>query len=196
MAASDGCPRPCRLFVTDAATKTQFLVDTGSDLCVYPRARVQGKPLATSYELFAANGTIIKTYGWIVLCLNLGLRRDFKWRFIIADVDKPIIGADFLSFYGLLVDIRHRRLLDGLTSLSVNGRAVPHCVNSVSDYFKFNSDDCIYLKVLREFPEISRPTGAPKGRKHPVEHHIRTTPGPSVSCKPLAVIGTRDAPRL
>jgi hypothetical protein len=36
------------------------------------------------------------------------LRRDFTWRFIIADVTQPIIGADFLSHYGLFVNLRKK----------------------------------------------------------------------------------------
>ena len=32
---------------------------------------------------------------------NLGLRRDFPWQFVVADVQLPIIGVDLLSHYGL-----------------------------------------------------------------------------------------------
>jgi hypothetical protein len=66
-----------------------------------------------NYKLLAANNTTIATYGWISLSLDLGLRRDFTWRFMVADVQEPIIGADFLAHFGLLVDCRNRRLLDG-----------------------------------------------------------------------------------
>jgi hypothetical protein len=37
---------------------------------------------------------------------------------MVADVTQPLIGADFLSHFGLLVDYRNDRLLDGITSLS------------------------------------------------------------------------------
>jgi hypothetical protein len=93
-----------RIFVTDVSTKTSFLIDTGADVCVYPRSKIQEKPRKDDYELFAVNGTTIATYGTIPLSLNLRLRRDFKWRFIVADVSRPIIGMDFLTHYGLLVD--------------------------------------------------------------------------------------------
>jgi hypothetical protein len=93
-----------RIFVTDVSTKTSFLIDTGADVCVYPRSKIQEHPRKDDYELFAVNGTTIATYGTIPLSLNLRLRRDFKWRFIVADAPKPIIGMDFLSYYGLLVD--------------------------------------------------------------------------------------------
>ena len=39
--------------------------------------------------------------------LNFGLRREFTWRFVIADVARPIIAADVLIYYGLLVDLRN-----------------------------------------------------------------------------------------
>lgn len=56
----------------------------------------------STYQLYAANGTTINTYGTINLELDLGLRRNFPWRFVIADVQKAIIGADFLAHYELL----------------------------------------------------------------------------------------------
>lgn len=44
--------------------------------------------------------------------------RAFKWRFVVADVNTPIIGMNFLSYYRLLVDLRNKRLVDGTTNLS------------------------------------------------------------------------------
>jgi len=62
------------------------------------------------------------TYGTIMLQPNLGLRREFPWRFIVADVLQPIIGADFLAHYHLLPDMRRKKLLDGKTGrLAVQG---------------------------------------------------------------------------
>ncbi|GBP44305.1 hypothetical protein EVAR_27262_1 [Eumeta japonica] len=94
----------------------QFLVDTGSELCVFPRLAVQQRRTRTTYQLSAANGTTINTYGYVNLELNLSLRRAYPWRFVVADVTKPIIGADFLQFYNLMVDIRNRRLIDNTTT--------------------------------------------------------------------------------
>jgi hypothetical protein len=88
------------LFVTDKYSRRWFLVDTGSDLSVYPRKYLQHHRPRTNYELYAADGSTIHTYGWLPLSLNLGLRRDFTWRFVIADVTSPLIGADFLTHYG------------------------------------------------------------------------------------------------
>ena len=40
--------------------------------------------------------------------------------FLIADVSHAILGADFWSQFSLQVDLRRRRLVDTVTSLSVN----------------------------------------------------------------------------
>ncbi len=93
-------------FVSDAHTNTQFLVDTGSEVSVIP-------PTPTDRRCsLAVNDTPIRTYGKRSLTLNLGLRRSLPWIFIIADVQKPILGADFLKHFGLMVDISHRKLVD------------------------------------------------------------------------------------
>jgi hypothetical protein len=73
------------------------------------------------YNLYAVNGTTIPTYGWTSQSLNVGLHHDFTWRFVIADAQLPIISVDLLSHYGLLVNSRNNRLLDGVTSLSTPG---------------------------------------------------------------------------
>jgi hypothetical protein len=107
-----------RLFITDKTSKFRFLIDTGSDLCVFPRKLIPQPRSRVNYDLCVANGTTISTYGWLPLSLNLGLCREFTWRFVVADVTQSLIGADFLSHFGLLVDCRNNRLLDGVTSLS------------------------------------------------------------------------------
>jgi hypothetical protein len=95
----------------DRISKRRFLIDTGSDLCVYRRKLIPRRREHVNYDLCAANGTTIPTYGWLSLNLNLGLRRNFTWQFVVADVTQPLIGVDFLSHFGLLVDCKHNRLL-------------------------------------------------------------------------------------
>lgn len=78
--------------------------------------------MSREVNLFAANGSRIKTFGEKRLNLNLSLRREFQWNFIIADVDQPIIGADFLKHYGLLVDVKNNKLIDSTTKIHVIGK--------------------------------------------------------------------------
>jgi len=91
--------------VTDQHTKINFLVNTGVDLCVYPRSRLRECRTQTSYDLPAANGIIVQTHGCVTQRLDLGLRRMFSFRFVIANVTGLIKGLDFLRFYNLLLDI-------------------------------------------------------------------------------------------
>ena len=183
VAAYDCLPNSSRLFITDRTTKIQFLVDTGSDLCVFPRSAIKTPCTKSKYDLVAANNTIIHTYGPTTLHLDFGLRRDFKWKFTIADVSRPIIGVDFLSFYNLLVDCRHQRIIDGITSLSV--AATSAVISEDFSSVKAVTGETDFHNLLREFPEITRPAGMLLNTpKHNTVHHIRTTPGPPVSCKP------------
>ncbi|XP_051170924.1 uncharacterized protein LOC127287845 [Leptopilina boulardi] len=181
MSADDISPgKSRRLFVTDDSSKIRFLIDTGADLCVFPRIQLPQQRAKSSYELFAANGTVIPTYGTQILNLSLGLRRQFTWRFVIADVEKPIIGADFLAHYGLLVDLQKQRLLDQATHLTSQGEVVEctvPCVKTITGTSR-------YHELLQRYPEITRPDGAARTVQHSTRHHILTTPGPPVAQKP------------
>ncbi|XP_076762719.1 uncharacterized protein LOC143430372 [Xylocopa sonorina] len=171
----------------DRVSKEEFLIDTGSDLCVYPRARVKDRVEKTPYELYAANSSVIATYGVRTFNLDLGLRRAFPWKFIVADVTRPIIGADFLTHYGLLIDLRNRRLLDQTTSLSSGGRIIADSTQSVKTIIGSSPYDLL----LAEYATITRPTAVTPQVKHDIVHHINTTAGQPVFCKPR-----RLAPQL
>lgn len=95
----------CRLYTYDKSSKQHYLVDTGADVSVIP-ANVHNKNSFENFKLQAANSTSIRILGTKILNLDLGLRR--TWTFIIAEIQRPILGADFLREFGLLVDIRKR----------------------------------------------------------------------------------------
>lgn len=171
-----------RLFVTDRASKRRFLIDTGSDVCCFPKQQLQGRRYATTYDLNAANGTPIKTYGALQLNLDFGLRRDFTWNFIVADVNSPIIGSDFLAYYNLLPDCANHRLVDNITGLTTGAviqRASHDSVKVIQ-----NDDHSPFHKILSEFPEITKPPGIHRDIKHDTLHYIRTTDGPPVTSRP------------
>jgi hypothetical protein len=105
-ATTTGC-----LFIMDRLSKRHFLVDTGSDLSVYPHRLIPRCKECDNYDLRAAKGSNIPTYGWLPLSLNLGLRWNFMWRFVVTDVTHPLIGIDFLSHFGLLVDCKQNHLI-------------------------------------------------------------------------------------
>ncbi|GBP58312.1 Retrovirus-related Pol polyprotein from transposon 297 [Eumeta japonica] len=149
---------------------------------LFPRSAVQQRRTRTTYQLSAANGTTINTYRYVNLELNLSLRRAYPWRFVVADVTKPIIGADFLQFYNLMVDIRNRRLIDNTTTLSTSGSDATS--SSTISSVKILLGDTRYDKLLAKFPDITRPSGTLRSSKHNTVHFIKTTSGPPVSSPP------------
>lgn len=108
MAAHNGDLGSRRLFIHDTTNNLYFLIDTGADLSVLPRQNFKHLIPDQHPRLTAANGSNIQTYGEKFLSVNLGLRRNFPHLFTIAAVNRPIIGADFLSKFGILVDLGRR----------------------------------------------------------------------------------------
>jgi hypothetical protein len=123
------------------------------------------------------------------LSLNLGLRRDFTWRFVVANVTQPIIGVDFISHFGLLLYLKMKRLLDGTTSLSAPAQTASSQIPSV----KLITGDISTDTLLSEFPDLIRPTEVQCEARHSTFHHIRTTPGPPVACRPRRLAPDRLA---
>ncbi|XP_028043205.1 uncharacterized protein LOC114252776 [Bombyx mandarina] len=115
------------------------------------------------------------------MALNLGLRRTFQWRFIIADVNTAIIGSDFLAHYRLLPDCASKRLVDSITGLSCVAAGAVLDQTSVKVVCAPSSQ---FSALLAEFPSITKPPGLIREPKHNTVHYILTTEGAPVSCRP------------
>ncbi|XP_032687537.1 uncharacterized protein LOC116851826 [Odontomachus brunneus] len=148
-------------------------------------------------RLFAANSTAISTYGQEPLTLNLGLRRAFRWSFIIADVSSAILGADFLAHYGLVIDLSRRSLVDSHTSLITQGAIRNAATVSISAVGQHNLADSpqrdAYASLLQRHAAVFTPRPTPSAfRSDRTAHHIRTT-GPPVFARPRRLSGDRLA---
>ena len=84
---------------------SQIFSNTGAQVSVIPPTSAQKKHRHDGFHLQAVNNSPIATYGSQLLTLDLGLRRTFRWVFVIADVQSVILGADFLRHLGLMVDV-------------------------------------------------------------------------------------------
>lgn len=153
-----------------------------------PTASERKKHISTqgNLTLFAANGSKINTYGHKIIALNLGLRRKFSWPFIIADLTKPIIGADFLKHFGLLVDLQNKRLVDSKTNITAPANIINISSTKISTVNKHSP--C--ADILKKFIDITKPTPGGKTRKTNVAHHIQTK-GPSVFERPRRLSGEK-----
>ena len=176
-----------RLFyVTDHTTGTRFLVDTGAEVDVIPPSRAERANRQDTFSLQAVNDTPITTFGKHSLTLNLGLRRTLRWVFTVADVKIPILGADFLRNYSLVVDMRRKQLSDPVTQLHVQGILSSDSSPRTSLSPPTSSEQ--FQAILAEYPAVTKPSNGEQPVKHNVTHHIQTT-GPAVSAR------TRRLPR-
>ncbi|GFW16646.1 transposon Tf2-8 polyprotein [Trichonephila clavipes] len=168
-----------RLFLLDRKSGQKFFIDSGSEICVIPPSPTMNKSPESNFSLFAANNTKIPAYGMVRKELNLGLRRPFIWTFIIADVSSPIIGADFLKHFNLLIDLKKKRLVDVETSLFTS------CVfsNIVQPSILTIDANISFKNILSEYPDLSNPSLISKSASHGTVHHIITT-GPPVTARP------------
>ena len=99
------------LYVCDCDTGLKFLVDTGAQVSVFP-ATPQERRVQKTEPLIAANSSSIDTFGTKTISLDLGFRK-FQWPFLLANVHRPILGADFFCSNHLLIDVFTNHIIDG-----------------------------------------------------------------------------------
>ena len=103
--------------------------------------------------------------------VDVGLKLDYAWTSIVADIKQPILRADFLIHYTLLVDLKCQCLRDMRADLSI------HATLSSIKPLSLNRIDCIqneYTKLLDQFPELTRATAKGETVKHSITHKIVT----------------------
>ena len=174
------------LYVHDQISNQPLWIDHGAAVSVLPQSS-----LSTPQSfLTAANGDKIPS--WSISRQQICLPGVFSgsWSFLQAGVDRPILGADFLNFPGLLVDIKSRRLLRPCDCRVASPqpkslpwpppafRHPPPAINSVS----LPPD---VTQLLAEFPSVTNKDSvqfASTNPPHGVQHHILTE-GPPVFAK-------------
>ncbi|KAK3863410.1 hypothetical protein Pcinc_030820 [Petrolisthes cinctipes] len=158
------------LFVLDSTSRARFLVDTGATVSAVPPSTADKATEYPSYDLLAANGTSIATYGTRTLNLDLGLPEKVIWSFIVADVRHPILGLDFLHSQDILVDSRYQQLHHRPTTCTI--KATP-CAE-VTPRITHISPEPAYTSLLQEFPELTSTTPHSGRKRHNVMHRIIT----------------------
>lgn len=127
-------------------------------------------PAIKKFHLFAANGSAIATYKEELLCLKLGLRQPYKWRFVIANVGKPFLGADYLKLIPRPSSgYEDKFLIDTATHMST--LATLASARSISTIAHRTTQ---ISSLFSQFPEICRMSPVPTTKMHAVAHHITT----------------------
>ena len=178
------------LYIRDSISNQLLLIDTGAAVSVVPHSSAS----TPQSFLTAANGDKIPSWGVSKQLLCLPGVFWGSWSFLQAGVDRPILGADFLNFSGLTVDIKNKRLLPPCNchaahppsgsftppspSVPASFQRPPPDVNSVG----LPPD---VAQLLAEFPSVTNKDAvqfASTNPPHGVQHHI-VTEGPPVFAK-------------
>lgn len=72
------------LYITDRASKIQFLTDSGEKVSVMPSTVKEKQQSNNEFKLYAANNSCIGTYVNKTITLNLRLRLSYFWGFVVA----------------------------------------------------------------------------------------------------------------
>jgi len=114
---------------------------------------------------------MVPCHGECLLPLKFG-SHSFEWSFQFAPVTTPIIGADFLIHFNLLVDMAGKKILNAST-LQVIGSKINTAPESI------NSTTNILSTPDEKFPDVvSSESFTATQPRHATLHHISTTPGP------------------
>jgi cleavage and polyadenylation specificity factor subunit 1 len=168
-------PKPdgSMLTILDSNSGRRFLVDTGAQVSVIPaQAADRVAPQASTEHRYlqAANGSRIKVYGDSYNTLSFAGRK-YRAYLLRADVQRPLLGADFLRRHKLLVDVSNQRLVDSAMlpiPCSVKSKATSSRLEPVI------IDENPYSELLRGFPTLTQPTFTVSQPRHGIVHHIPT----------------------
>lgn len=151
------------------------MIDSGAAVSVIPATHTSKRFLSKTEQLFAANGSPIQTYGKRHLILDFGFKRNFRWNFIIAEVSRPILGADFLERYGLIIDLKNKCVIDESSKNRVKG--IHTTLPSLG--IKVICGNSVYHRLLAKFPNLTNPSVNVVPKNHGTTHCILTR-GPPI----------------
>jgi hypothetical protein len=94
--------------IVDHITGRHFLIDIGASYSIFPH---KSSSCPRGSRLTGLGGQLIWCWGEKAMKL-LFHGRHFQWTFLLADVQFPIVGVDFLLHFRLMVDLAANRLVD------------------------------------------------------------------------------------
>jgi hypothetical protein len=135
------------IYINDVISGKPFLIDTGATCSVIP---FSSSSPPSGPHLTGADGHVIPTWGVKQLCVQFGHRK-FNFAFILAAVDKNIIGADFLAYFKLLVDPARQLVLDAASLKPISTSPSPTSTPTPASVAALHSVQPTIRKLLSEF---------------------------------------------
>ena len=166
------------LYLRDDLSGQDFLVDTGAALSLFP---CNSSAPPGPRRLRQADGSSLPSWGRRDISLQFG-GHCFSWPFLLAAVDRPLIGADFISKNSWVVDLEGRQVLDGKTMSPIFSVSVPVPALADDDFSGRVDVDPRISSLLAEYDDIRGASFSDIKPLHGVEHHIVTT-GPPVHAR-------------
>ncbi|GBO27474.1 Transposon Ty3-I Gag-Pol polyprotein [Araneus ventricosus] len=93
-------------------------------------------------------------------------------------MDRAILGAEFLTKFQLIIDMHNKKLIDGVTNLSIRSHIA--CVTS-ADSISTTDKKSRYANLLLQYPNLTKPNLLICNSKHNVKHYIATKGPPGFS---------------
>jgi hypothetical protein len=125
-------------------------------------------------QLKSAGGQSIQCFGELAAEVCFGGRR-FTWTFLLAAVEEPLLGSDFLKHFKLAVDLAAKLLFDVSTMQMV---AVGELAAAGGLAAVRSTPPPQLGSLLQQFPEVLSKSGKLPPVKHAVTHAIITTGRP------------------
>ena len=160
------------IYLRDKLSGSLFLVDTGAEWSLLPH---QSSSPSSGPQLQGAAGRPIASWGFKQVNLLFG-SDSFSFNFLLAGVTRPILGIDFLSAHGLLVEPARRRVLKA-TDLTVIGSSNKGGNSGLIAHL--STVDPEVRRLLSASPAVLAVNNYPGGHPlHGVSHPIETTGRP------------------
>ena len=191
------------LHVRDPKTHIEFMVDSGSCRSVIPCRRPVTHPSVTGF-MSCLNGFKVPTFESVELELTLNLSRSFTWTFVKADILFAILGLDFLSHFGLLIDPRRGRLVQtdenpvkppyvfGDSRASEDFAGTLPETDCPSPPFCIDSDVTLVQdpkELFDRYPDVFDLENCKKPARHKIKHFINTRGSPTCQKSATALAG-------
>ena len=130
-----------------------------------------------SCSLRAANGSGIRTYGMSTRHLDFpGV--SFTHKFILANVTRPLLGADFFDAHDLCVDFKGKRIIRFVDNKVDYAIPATFARTDLFSSFQVVRAAGEFQNLLQEFPEVQQPRFGQHRNTHGVLHSVPTRGAP------------------
>ena len=174
MATTGICDDNPLLFLNDCTSDQCYFIDFDAAVSALSATTSDHREKKKGSPFQVANRTQKPTYRTKTLLLYLGIDHKFTWTFIVKDVSKPILGADFLYYSDLLIDLARKCFINGQTFSSTSF----HISHDQAIAFCYLVKPSIYHSLLQSFFPLTKPCLNRSNIQHNVAQHIVTNGSP------------------